>query len=206
MNWVWNHSTLSQQQWTSVCKREGLGFGGRRAQRSSYELLSQFTEARPWKGSWWFLPGSGYRLLHKKHQFRQTGARQKSELIYGMGWVKAPLQKAHEEKKERAWSGRWTERAGTAEVGSRFDLVRTEMPNQKWCTKGCWSTSSLQSTSGAWEQGVACSTGEFSSPSSNFLLLWKKLCIPRNIHPFWKRMLLLNSHREEEEMQYAERL
>lgn len=99
MNWVWNHSTLSEQQWTSVCRREGLRFGGHRAQQSSYELLSQFIEAKPWKGNWWFLPGSGYWLLQKKApvQADWCGARWKSELIW---WVELkPLCKRHTRRK-----------------------------------------------------------------------------------------------------------
>lgn len=80
-----------------------------------------------------------------------------------MGWVKAPLQKANEEKDERSWRGGWLERAATAEVGSRCDLTRTEMPNQRSdapraagapalpCPLGAAPAS--QHTSGAWEHG-----------------------------------------------------
>lgn len=141
-NWLWNHSALSQQQQTSCYIREGLGFGGQRAQQSSYELLSQLKlNLEKVTGNFYHTQDIDY--FKKRHWFRQTGAVRDGSLNWfaGLSWSPSAKGIWGEKWKILKW---WVNRE-SSNSGSRLKVWPSKNRNAKSeerCTKGCWSTSS----------------------------------------------------------------
>jgi len=103
------------------------------------------------------------------------------------------------------------ERAGTAETGSRYDLARTEMPNPQSNARGAAGVPALHSPCGTNTQLVhenRASPAHQASP--RVLHRTPSLCENKIVHsweygPFLETDVALNCHREEEEMEHAER-